>query len=240
MFELEYYQCPGCKAEIQGKIEDGAQLDCLYCRRQFRVMVEQESGKVGFVEVVEKELPEPLYLPRGSIRATVTILVAMSSWILFVAGRDVPGYLLSLLLAVIGYYFAFRRGMRASQSRIFDVSAKLQEPLFMPAGLIRGLLIAGFALSGVLVYFRDRLADPKYLEFFVVLLGLVLGYIFAKLFARASRTPFYIFINHVKGAAVLAAALSLAVLVIRPAGPGGEHAALLLACIISFYFGSRS
>ncbi|MHC4867511.1 MAG: hypothetical protein ACYTEX_25850, partial [Planctomycetota bacterium] len=91
-------------------------------------------------------------------------------------------------------------------------------------------------------YFRGRLADPKYLEFFVVLLGLVLGYIFAKLFAAASRTPFYIFINHVKGAAVLAAALSLAVLVIRPAGPGtgGQRTALLLACIISFYFGSRS
>jgi hypothetical protein len=235
MFELQYHKCPGCKTEIQGKIEDGAELSCVYCKRRFRVMLEEETAKVGLVEVIEKELPEPLFLPRGSIRATVTILVAFASWIQFLWGRDVPGYVLSLLLAIIAYYFAFRKHMRAAQSLIFDASAKVQEPLFLPSGFIRAILICGFLISGLLLYIRGKLFSPSYLEFFVVLFGLVLGYGFSRAFAAVQRTPFHVFINHLKGAAVLLAAVCLFGLVVisGTSNPSSQYVALLLACAIS-------
>jgi hypothetical protein len=86
------------------------------------------------------------------------------------------------------------------------------------------------------------LFSPSYLEFFVVLFGLVLGYGFSRVFSGIQRTTFSVFINHVKGAAVLCAAVCLFGLVLMSSAstPGGDYVALLLACVVSFYFGSRS
>ncbi|MHC4646305.1 MAG: hypothetical protein ACYTBJ_12460 [Planctomycetota bacterium] len=241
MFETRYYTCPNCRAEIHGKLEDGAETTCRYCSVRFKVLLDEETGRIGLVEVGVKELGEPLFLPKGSIRALVTILAAAASWIMFVAGKDVPGCLLGLLLTVIGYYFALRQRMAAAESRIFDISVRKQAPLFLPAGFIRFLLILGFLIGAGLLYKRGRLLDAQYLEFFVILLGLVLGYGFSKVFGSLRKSTFYALLNHIKGALVLCAAVCLFAVVITGKSNGSrEYIALLLCCAISFYFGSRS
>ncbi len=105
MFEQQFYRCPRCGTDIHRTTEDGQDIQCLSCRRRFTLMLNEETGKAGLVEITEEDIPEPLFMPRGSIRALVTILTALSSWILMLTGRDVPGYVLSLLLSTIGYYF---------------------------------------------------------------------------------------------------------------------------------------
>jgi len=241
MFEKSVYHCPRCGFDIGKRLTDGEVLDCPACQSRFRVLLDAETGAAGFVEANPESIPEPLHLPRGSIRALTALGMAVSCWALIVQGRDVPGSLLSVLLTVIGYYFGFRMRVKAVGSRIYDPTAREVAPLYLPGGVIRWVLIVGFAIAAGVLHSRGRLARLKYLEFFVVLFGLILGYVFAKVFTREPGSPVALAINHVKGAAVLAVAGYLTVVFL-----GGQYerispAALTALCAgVSFYYGSRS
>ena len=240
MFEQQFYRCPGCGTKARYAVEDGQDISCLSCGRRFRVMLDKDTGKVALVEITGEETPEPLFLPRGSIRALVTILTALSSWILMLAGRDVPGYVLSLLLATISYYFAFRKQAGAAQTRILDSSGTLQEPLFLPSGLIRFALVVGFGVCAVALYRSNRLGEPPYLEFYAILLGLVAGYAFSKVLSTLEGSRLSLALNHAKGVAVLAASICLCWVLLAGSQTDTAYGPLLLSCFISFYFGSRS
>ena len=240
MFELVTYKCPSCDCEIRETIEDENQINCSYCKNSYTVMFDANTQKAALIPIDEKNLPEPLYLPRGSIRAVSTLTVAFSCWILIIKGRDVPNYLLGLLLTVIGYYFGFRKKLKTAQSKIFDASAKKTEPLFLPAGFIRFLLIAGFLISGIILYVRYQLFEEKYLEFFAILLGLIIGYLFARSTRNIQNTRTLIGINHIKGVLVLFASVYLAWLLFTGQYLSLPYIALAMACLVSFYFGSRS
>lgn len=240
MFEQKFYKCPHCATQIRQKLQDGEDLICVRCKCRFRVMLDEESGKVAFADVAETKTPEPLYLPKGSVRAVTTVLLAVTSWILIVGAKNVPDYLFGLNLTVIGYYFGFRKKVKASESRIFDPSARSEEPLFLPAGLIRFFLIAGFMVCAFLLYKRGRLEDLRYIEFFAILIGLVIGYVFGRISRPLRGTKVYSIVNHLKGALVLGAAGVLAHTLLFADGAGDPHMPLALTAVISFYFGSRS
>ncbi len=240
MFEKITYQCPNCSAVVRQDLKDGEELTCVSCNKRYKVLLDEETGKAGFVETTAKEIPEPLYLPKGSIRALVTMAAALSCWMLIIMGREVPGYLLSLLLTIIGYYFGFRKKIETAESRILDATAKEEEPLFLPHGFIRVVLILGFVISGIVLLAKGKLKELDYLEFFVVLLGLIAGYMFARVFSDYQGTPLYIFFNHLKGAVVLAAAGYLAYLLLSGNRGSSDYVAMTLSAVMSFYFGSRS
>ena len=241
MFSKTGYHCPRCGYEIHESLKDGDVFSCEVCQGRYRVMLDEDTGRVGFLEQAAREIPEPLYLPKGSIRALTAIAMAVSCWALIFMSRDVPGALLSLVLTIIGYYFGFRAKVKAAGSRIFDASARPTEPLFMPPGAIRAILILGFVASGAFLIAHGRLAELKYLEFVVVLGGLIAGHIFGLILERVGATPMTLLINHVKGAAVLAVAAYLSYLLL-----GGGYAAVApalltaLCAFVSFYFGSRT
>ena len=240
MFELITYRCPHCDAEIRKTIKDAEELTCTACQSCFTVMLDEKSGKAALIGANEQNIREPLSLPRGSIRAIATLCLAFSCWLLVLRGLDVPTYLLSLLLTIIGYYFGFRKKVKAAQSKIFDASAKTEEPLFLPGGFIRFVLIVGFAITAVILYAKGRLFKSEYLEFFVILCGLILGYLCARLFSHTQSQAIYNSINHLKGAIVLVAVLCLSSLFITARYADNMYTALSLSCIVSFYFGSRS
>lgn len=240
MFELRAYRCPECDAEIREELTDGQQFDCLNCRRSFRVLLDESTHKAGFVPLDTTAVREPLNLPRGSVRATATLAAAGCCWILVLANAPVPGYLLSLLLTIIGYYFGFRQKLKSAQSRILDASAKAQEPLNLPGGSIRMVLILGFAVCVVVLWARRQIVNPAYLEFFIILAGLVAGYFFARLFSGTVGSTLGNLINHAKGILVLAATAALVVLLLTGMYTDQPRLGLTLACVISFYFGSRS
>ena len=126
MFEKHLCQCPDCGSVVREPLEDGAAYTCPVCRKSFGVVLDQASGRTAFIERSAAHVPEPLYLPKGSIRALTTILIAASSWIVIFGGRDVPGYLFGLLLTIIGYYYGFRTTMKAAESWIHDVGAEIR------------------------------------------------------------------------------------------------------------------
>jgi len=240
MFELATYHCPDCGLEIHEKLADAQAFECSGCRRRYQVLLDESTRKAGFVRLDAAAIQEPLGLPKGSVRAVATLTTAGCCWVLMAADDPVPGYLLSLLLAVIGYYFGFRQKLKGAGSRILDASAHTIEPLHLPGGSIRLVLILGFAACGTLLWARRQLVDPAHLEFFIVLAGLVVGYFFARFAAVAAGSAFGNLVNHTKGFLVLIATAGLAVLLLTGTHAQAPRLGLTLACFISFYFGSRS
>lgn len=241
MFSKSGYHCPRCGFEIREQLDDGGVFVCSICRSSFKVLLDADTGQAGFVEQEAREVPEPLYLPKGSIRALTAMAMAVSCWVLIFTRRDVPGSLLSLVLTILGYYFGFRAKVKAAGSKIFDASAVETEPLFLPPGFIRGFLILGFLAAGGFLFARGTWRDLKYLEFTVVLFGLIAGYLFGRIMARAGVSPAYLLINHAKGAAVLAVATYLTYLFVLGGYVALRPVAITILCaFVSFYYGSRT
>lgn len=232
--------CPYCGAGNMVSPAATARAECFTCRRPFRVL----AGHDGRFNTV-RQVPEPLHLPKGSVRALVTLTTAGICWLLILREKPVPDHLLGLLLAVIGYYFGFRRSgatVPATATLGEDGGTRaVVQPLFLPGGSIRFLLIAGFLVAAMVLINQGRILDETLLEFYAIFSGLVLGHVFARLTARFEGSDGAIFANHLKGAAVLAATFLLAFLLLRglPAGLG-HWPTLALSCLISFYFGSKS
>ena len=241
MFEKKGRHCPRCGYEIRDTLTEGETFVCSVCRSQFRIMLDSTSGKAAFYEESAGELPEPLYLPKGSIRALTALAASAGCWALMVMDRDVPGSLLGLVLTVLGYYFGFRVRVKASGSRMYDPAAVRTQPLNLPGGAIRTLLILGFAVAGGALIAWGRIGESKYQDFFVILAGMVAGYAFGKVFTVARVGRVMVAVNHLKGLIVLAAAGYLAYLFIS-----GEHTHLPapavsgLCAVVSFYYGSRT
>ena len=189
--------------------------------------------------MTETTIQEPLGMPKGSIRAIATLVTAGCSWGLLFTGGPVPDYVLDLLLTIIGYYFGFRQKVHDTGGRVSDASVKASEPLGLPGGTIRMMLIAGFGISAAILFARGQLGSSAYAEFFLILAGLIAGYFFSRSSAGIAGSRADRAINHAKGVIVLIATVQLAVLLLRGHAEQ-SHLGLTMACIISFYFGSRS
>ncbi len=232
------HRCPTCRGEIEGKIADGAQVRCRGCKRRFQVSHREFSGKTRLMPLDVAAVQPPLGLPRGSIRALVTLAVAASCWVLMIGDQPVPHYLLNLLLAIVGYYFGFRQKTAAANPAT-EAYVRAPEPLHLPGGSIRTILILGFVISALAVGLHGRMIDLAHLEFFLLLAGLVAGYFFSRMF-RAADAGTCSRVNHLKGLAAVMAAGWLAVGLWSGAYLKQPHLGLIPACIITFYFGSRS
>ena len=240
MFEKTAYQCPRCQSEFRQEFEETDLFTCDICGRRFRVLLDKQSGAAAFFEQQSKEIPEPLYLPKGSVRSLVAIAMALSCWVLIFAGRDAPSYLLSLLLTIIAYYFGFRTKVKAAESRIYDPAFKVSRPLFLPGGFVRAILILGFSASLIFLLTRGKLSEA-HIEFFLILFGLIAGYVFGRIWIRMEGGAAYVLVNHAKGAVVLLVAAYLVYLFVSGlyAETPPLHASVLCA-VLSFYYGSRS
>ncbi len=239
MFELKTFYCPGCGAQITDNLKDEDEYTCPTCRRLFHVLVDERSENVGFISSDAIALSDPLWLPKGSIRAITTILLSLVCWILIVLNRTVPGYLLSLLLTVTSYYFAFRK-KDGTQDRFYDVSRPHQSPLSLPSGSIRNFLIIGFVISAVILLARGRFTEPHFIEFFMILAGLIAGHLLAKALPHINNAAVLNGFNHIKGLAVLIAVFALTLLLLTNNHQDLWPASVAMSCVISFYFGSRS
>lgn len=239
MFELKTLYCPGCGMQILDTLKDEDEYVCPSCRNVYHVLIDEHSQNVGFISSDTIVLSDPLWLPRGSIRAVTTILLSIVCWLLIVFNRTVPGYLLSLLLTVTGYYFAFRK-KDGGQNRFYDVSSPHQAPLSLPSGSIRNFLIIGFVISAIVLMFQERFLEPGYVEFFMILAGLAAGHLMAKCLPHVHNAAALNFFNHVKGLVVLTAVIALAITLLGGFHERWWHFAIALSCVISFYFGSRT
>ena len=88
--EQATHTCPTCGNVIGGELQDHRSFSCSQCRGRFRVAVDPQTQRLALFEQVDGDIAEPLNMPKGSIRALVTIAMAVSCWILMFTADDVP------------------------------------------------------------------------------------------------------------------------------------------------------
>ena len=231
--------CPKCESDLVAEAGTNV-MYCPICAGRFTVLRDESHGVGALVDLAEAERVHPLWLPRGSIRALVTLSLAGLAWAQAFQGRDIPPFLLGLLLALIGYYFGTRREVRGNESGIYDVDDVQERPLFLPPGSIRMLLIAGFLATAVYLLAVGGLPSRDYQEFFLILAGLVLGFIFRRRIARMDGLMAYNMVKHAKAIAVVLTTAALVYLVQLELHHTLYPLPMLLGSLVSFYFGSRA
>ena len=234
------FYCPHCGSGVEPWLDDHVDYTCPQCASRYMVMVDDETNEAAFfLRDVAPDI-EPLGLPKGSIRAVIALSLAGVSWYLAVRGRDVPAALLSLLLTVLGFYFGFRTKAAGLSDRVYDTAARREQPLHLPAGYIRTLLVLGFLVMGVVLYRRGSLSDLRYLEFFFIVGGLVVGHYVGR---AANHLPLETrrTLANAKGLLGLAMTAVVAGLFLTDADTRLPAWAVTLLCAtITFYFGTRS
>src|SRR2546426_610628 len=117
-------------------------------------------------------LPQPLGLPRHSVRATLALLLCGTLWYLALTERKIPDILWESGLLVVAFYFGVRSTAPAAPVATAATTADHvggPQPLYLPRGSIRTVLLLGtpawmpnipenFLAWTVAFYFGSRLS----------------------------------------------------------------------------------
>ncbi|MFO0918561.1 MAG: hypothetical protein U0872_09635 [Planctomycetaceae bacterium] len=192
----------------------------------------------------------PLGLPTGSVRALLTLTCVAVVVVNTARGRVTDLFWVEALLITMAHYFTSRRFVSLPPATIKQLESdgileRESQPLFLPRGSIRALIIMAFVGLGIYLYqnHRERLSDPSV----ITLLGLVASYFlgslvrtFAGFLHRVRVQPPSRFWADARALVVLAAVVAVAIPEFVDAtgdwNPTVRHVALGL---MLFYFGSR-
>ncbi|MDG6225271.1 MAG: zf-TFIIB domain-containing protein [Candidatus Thermoplasmatota archaeon] len=195
-------RCPACGREITEYLGKGAIYNCPQCRRHFALKWSKSQRDFVFIDLADRGKEEPLNLPRGSVRSLITLIFCGTLWLMIFTGKPAPPFLLETILIVFGYYFALRSTHYFYHGSQTVVDKNTKEPLNMPKGSIRWVLVTGFAIALLYSLLRDGRLYGDYISFYYVLGGITIGYIFNKIANRFEfETPMWL--RHLKAAAVL-------------------------------------
>lgn len=183
-------------------------------------------------------------LPAGSIRALLAIIVFGSIWYLLAKFPTipVPSYMQNLMFIIMGHYFA-SRGAK-------DKDPTEPNPLYLPKGSIRALLVIGFAVVAVLISYNQQWIVKGAMSTTGVSLILVGGFLIGIVVGQFSKTERR-WVEDIRATISLAAAVTLLLIVFRiihtPAEPNHFelffakiHYEEILAGVVGFYFGRKS
>jgi hypothetical protein len=179
----------------------------------------------------------PLGLPRGSIRALLTLMIVAVVIAQLVRGEKIDVLWTETLMIAMAHYFASRRFIRLPPEVIkrlinegyIELEAR---PLYLPSHSIRVILIVSFVGVGIFLYRQGRLFEPQALS----ILGVVLAYLLG-VFVRVRSVGGW---EDAKAFIVLAVMLVTSTAYLLGYGtsvPQTLRAATL--GLVLFYFGSR-
>ena len=185
---------------------------------------------------------DPLNLPRGSIRALMTLTLLGVLWALMILDREIPLALAYVVLLIFGHYF----GSRGAQKRPEEGQPARKPPLFLPRGSIRLIIVLGFAAVGYLLWSQGRLelrVENRTSTIFLLAAALLAGFLVSKLADLLTRgklaTPRKWFENFKAVVALMATALFAFLCFSQTLDSIHENLALLSTPLVVFYFGSR-
>ena len=120
----------------------------------------------------------PLGLPRGSVRALLTLLIVAVVIVQLGRGREVELLWTETLMIVLAHYFTSRRFIRLSPEVIRRLTEEGQieaepHPLYLPRYSIRLILVLAFVGLAVYLYRQDRLFQSQAMS----ILGIVFAYL---------------------------------------------------------------
>ncbi len=183
------------------------------------------------------EARPPLGLPRGSVRALLTLLIVSVVIVELARGHEVELLWTETLMIALAHYFTSRRFIRLSPELIHRLTEEGQieaesRPLFLPRYSIRVILIAAFVGLAVYLFRHDRLLHSQAVS--------ILGVVFAYLFGILARVRSVRGWEDLKALAVLVVLVCTAVpyLIDRADLVPRQMRDITLGLVL-FYFGSR-
>ena len=208
---------------------------------------EIENENVGMLESIPRqsspltqpssEARPPIGLPRGSVRALLTLLIVAVVIVQLGRGREVELLWTETLMIALAHYFTSRRFIRLSP----DVIRRLTEeghieaeprPLYLPQYSIRLILVVAFIGLAVYLYRQDRLFQSQAVS--------ILGVVFAYLLGIVARLRSVRGWEDFKAIAVLLVLLCTAVPSLMDRGELVPHQFRDITLgLVLFYFGSR-
>jgi hypothetical protein len=179
----------------------------------------------------------PLGLPRGSVRALLTLLIVAVVIVQLARGHDVELLWTETLMIALAHYFTARRFIRLSPEIIRRLTEEGQleaepRPLYLPRFSIRIILVVAFIGLAVYLYRQDRLFQSQAMS--------ILGVVFAYLLGIVARMRSVRGWEDLKAAVVLLVLLATAVpsLLGRSDLVPRQVRDVTLGLVL-FYFGSR-
>jgi len=188
-------------------------------------------------------LPEPLRLPRGSVRGLLALVLMATFAYLLVRGDLVPTVLVNAVVVALAFYF----GSRGSSSGAPSAQA-VSTPSWRRPQVVRGLLLVGFVgLAGWFLRSNTSLdaLPPELLQVLEILGGYVLGAVLSWVFHRKVRESplrqrLAVIFRDVSAAAALGlTGFACYGFVFGMIGAFSGRVEEALSLVITYYFGSR-
>lgn len=234
-------RCPVCGIPITERLTHESRYNCPKCGNSFVLKWRKNQRDYVFINTADLGKGEPLGLPRSSVRAIVILTISFTIWIMLFGGKDVPSYLLNLVLVMVGYYFAYRVAMSPLKGVPSIVIKGTKEPLYMPKGTIRWIIIGGFAIAGMVVLIKGNLWDLDLMEFFAILAGLTIGYGSRKLMMEKMKIETPMAVKNIKSLIVISVSIFLAIMFIFSLSQEIPQVIVRGSiALIGYYFGSRN
>jgi hypothetical protein len=191
----------------------------------------------------------PLALPVGSVRALITLSTLGTVWFHQFQNLPIPPVLGDTLLLVLGYYFGIRNAAPPAAAEALaaapagDRESNRRDPLFLPRGMIRILIVVGFAAIGMKLFNDGRLEPKNPPPEFALLGGFLAASIMRGGFTRIGAmlaTRVTNFLGHLLATSTLLVVLGYCGAAIAGMGDRlGTEATVVFAGVVGFYMGKR-
>ncbi|MCZ6796276.1 MAG: hypothetical protein O7J95_21910 [Planctomycetota bacterium] len=181
---------------------------------------------------------DPLNLPRGSVRAIITLILLGVLWVQMLFEQPVSVVYASLILLIVGHYFGSLRPDPSGE--------KPRRPLGLPRGSIRTIILVGFAVVSFKLWRDGKLAlstDNLNTTILGLVGALLIGFLvrsLADLVTGGKPNRLRRLFENFKSAAAIVATVVLAIVsCLGQEEEATQKIALFSAPLVGFYFGSR-
>ena len=143
---------------------------------------------------------QPLGMPRGTVRAYITILIVAFPFSYLIIGEPIPSLVINALFLLVAFYFQARKG---SQDRIKQVVSEVinpekaaiaaqeeKKPLYFPKYTVRTTIISLLILSVLLNSIGPQLpfeATNSFTDLFLIITFFIIGSLFGALVNSSQR-----------------------------------------------------
>ena len=234
------YVCPRCSWGIWKELASNTHYECPMCSATFKVRWEKEDDQYVLIEQSRNKSIEPLALPKGSVRALIILTLSPACWFMILLERDVPDYLLNLILIALGYYFARRNLFSQFSPSVAALAEGEDHPLNLPEGWVRGTIILGFTVCAGYLIWLGTLDTLAFAEFYVIFAGMVIGFILLRATADHKDEAWYHTMGHLKASLAIILTFVLFFYLVSEEYQNVDQTVIrVMIATIGFYFGSR-
>ncbi|MFX0087765.1 MAG: hypothetical protein ACFFAU_19090 [Candidatus Hodarchaeota archaeon] len=132
----------------------------------------------------------PLGMPRGTVRALITILIVSFPFIYIINGEEIPGIITNAIFIVVAFYFEARRGKKDRLRVIEEIKYPEEtknkdeidkEPLYLPKYSVRIILVSLLVIILITNTFGPRVPfeiTNTLVDLLIIVVFFIIGTIF--------------------------------------------------------------